>query len=88
MGGYRETVILFGTYNICNGRNGVFESVLRRMAHAKLYLEIFQDTKVTDGIHTHSLLGYRVIASDALSCHYGIVFIFYWYATHFQVKEF
>ena len=37
-GGYRETVILFGTYNIRNGRNGGLDSVMRVMSQYNLDL--------------------------------------------------
>ena len=54
LGGERgETVpIRFGTYNICNGRNRGLESVLRGVSQASMDLDIFQETKVTDGIYT------------------------------------
>ena len=41
MGGYGETVILFGTYNISNGINSVLESVLRVMSQSNLDLGLF-----------------------------------------------
>ena len=37
--------IRFGTYNICNSRNGGLESVLRVMSQANMDLGIFQETK-------------------------------------------
>ena len=46
-------MIRFGTYNIQNGRNRVLGSVVRDMAQANLDLGFFQETKVTDGVHTH-----------------------------------
>ena len=36
-----EVLIIFGTYNIRNGRNGGLESALRGMAQANMDLRIF-----------------------------------------------
>ena len=42
----------FGTYNICNGRNGGLESDLRGMSQENLDLGIFQETNLTGGVYT------------------------------------
>ena len=42
----RGTVaIRFGTYNICNGRNGGLESLLRGVSQANIDLGISQEKK-------------------------------------------
>ena len=69
--------IRFGTYNIRNGRNGGLEAELRGMYQANMYLGILQETKLTNGVYTRGLAGYRVIATDAPSRHRGGVTIFY-----------
>ena len=64
----RGTVtIRFGTYNICNGRNGGTKSALMGMYQATMDLGIFQEKKVTDGIYTRGSAGYSIVATDAPS---------------------
>ena len=75
--GKEEVPIIFGTYNIRNGRNGGLESALRGMAQANIDLGIFQETKCTDGIYTRESAGYRVVTTDAPSGHSGRVALFY-----------
>ena len=50
---------------------------LRGMAQAIMDLDIFQETKCTDGIYNRESAGYRVVATDALSRHCGGVAVFY-----------
>ena len=52
--GRQEVVhlIYFGTYNIRNGQNGGLEYTLKRMLQDNVYLGVFQETKVTQGIYT------------------------------------
>ena len=47
-----EVSIIFGTYNIRNGRNRLLELALRGMSQANIDLSIFQETKCTEGIYT------------------------------------
>ena len=68
--------IRFGTYNIRNGRKGGLEAALRGMFQANMDLGILQETKVTDGVYTRVLAGYKVIATDAPSRHRGGVTLF------------
>ena len=56
--------IIFGTYNICNGRNCGLEAALRGMSQANMDLGILQETKLTDGIYTRRLANYSVVATD------------------------
>ena len=58
---------MFGTYNICNGRNGELELALRGVSQANMDLGIFQETKVTDSIYTRGSDGYSVVTTDAPS---------------------
>ena len=72
----KEGVMLFVMYNIRNGwnsRNGVLESVFCGMAQANISLKIFQETKITKGVYAHKSEGYKVVASNALSRHCGVV---------------
>ena len=59
--------IRFGTYNIHNGRNRRLELALRGMYQANMELEIFQETKATDGMYTRGSDGYSLVATDAPS---------------------
>ena len=78
--------IRFGTYNICNGRNGGLEAALRGMSQANMDLGILQETKLTNGVYTCGSAGYSVIAMDAPSRHRGSVAIFYRSEPHFVVE--
>ena len=78
--------IRFGTYNICNIRNGGLESALRGMSQANMYLGIFQGKKITHGIYNRGSAGYSVVATDAPSRHRGGVAMFYRPAPHFAVE--
>ena len=49
-------------------------------------LGILQETKLTDGIYTHGLAGYSIVATDAPSQHRGGVKIFYRSEPHFAVE--
>ena len=71
------STIRLGTYNIRNSRNGGLDSELRGMSQANIDLGIFQETKVTAGIHTRESSGYRVVASDALSTLSSCIAMFY-----------
>ena len=62
------------------------ESSLRGMAQANMDLEIFQETKCTDGIYTCKSAGYSIVATDALSRHRGGVAVFYRPSPHFEVE--
>ena len=79
--------IKFGTYNICNGRNGGLESALRGMSQENMDLGIFQETKVTDGIYTCGSDCYSVAATDVPSRHRGGVAVFHRPAPHFAVED-
>ena len=59
--------IIFGTYNIRNGRNGGLELALRGMSQANMDLGIFRETKCTDGIYTRESAGYRIVTTDVPS---------------------
>ena len=78
--------IRFGTYNICNGCNGGLELALSEMAQANMYLGIFLETKVIDGIYTCGSAGYSVVAMDMPSQHRGGVSVFHRPAPYFAVE--
>ena len=77
--------IRFGTYNIRNGRKGGLEAALRGMSQANMDLGILQETKLTDGVYTCGLAGYKVIATKP-SRHRGSVALFYRPTPHFVVE--
>ena len=56
--------IIFGTYNIRNGRNSGLEAAMLGVSQANMDLGIFQKTKLTDGIYTRRSDGYIVVAAD------------------------
>ena len=78
--------IIFGTYNIRNGRNGGLEAALRGMSQANMDLIILQETKLTHGIYTRGSDGYSVVATDAPSRHRSSVAIFHRPVPHFAVE--
>ena len=77
--------IVFGTYNICNGRKGGLEAVLRGISQANMDLGILQETNVTGRVYTRRSSGYSVIATDAPIRHRVSVAIFYRSVLHFVV---
>ena len=81
------STIRLGTYNIRNSRNGGLDSELRGMSQANIDLGIFQETKVTAGIHTRESSGYRVVASEASIAHSGGIALFYSTTDHLSVEE-
>ena len=78
--------IRLGTYNIWNGRNRGLDLALRGMAQVNMDLDIFPETKCTDGIYTRESAGYSVLATDAPSRHRGGVAVFYRPSPHFAVE--
>ena len=70
--------IRFGTYNIFNRLNRGLGSALTGTSQVKMYLVIFQETKVTDIIYTYGSSGYSAVITDAPSQHRGVVALFYW----------
>ena len=86
-GGYWESVIRFGTYNISNRRNEGLELALRGMDQANIRLGVFQETKFMDEVHTCASTGYRFFATNVLIGNSGEVALFYRDdAPNFQVK--
>ena len=73
----RRVMIRFGTYNIRNRRNGGLELALSGMYHANMYLVVFQETKITDGVYTRGSDGYSVVATDAPIRYSSKVAVFY-----------
>ena len=81
-----KVLIRFGTYNICNGRNGGLKAALRGMSQANMDLGILQETELTDDIFTCTSSGYSVVATDAPSQHRSGVSIFYRSEPHVTVE--
>ena len=78
--------IRFGLYNICNGRNGGPELALQGMSQDNVDIGLFQETKVTGGIYTRYLVGYRVAVTVAPRLYHGAIAIFYCEADHFTLE--
>ena len=57
-----RTPIRFRTYNIRNGQNCGLELALRGVGQSNVDVGVFQETKLTDGIYTRILAGYKVVA--------------------------
>ena len=55
------------------------------MSYANLDLGVFQETKVSYGIHTSALAGYCVFVGKCEPAPQGVA-VFYQDAPHFQVK--
>ena len=67
--------------------DGALELALREVDQYNLDLGVFQDTKVTDGIHMRASAVYCVFVTNTLSRNRrGGVAIFYQDAPHFKVK--
>ena len=60
--------------------------MLHRMTQANMYLCVPQETKVTDGVYTHRLAGYIIVATDAPIRHRSGVVVFHRTVPHFTVE--
>ena len=58
------------------------------MAQTNLDLGVFQNTKVTDGVHMRKPEGYGFLVADMPIRHYGGIYVFYCDVPHFQVKAY
>ena len=76
----------FGTYNICNGRNGGLELALKGVLQANMDLGIFQETKLTVDVYTRVSAGYSVAATGAPSQHRSGVAMFNRLSPHYVVE--
>ena len=83
-----RTPIRFVSYNISNIRKGELDPALREVSQDNLYLGVFQETKITDGVYTRVSSGYIVVATDAPSGHHSGVGVFYRYPPWFSVEYF
>ena len=77
---------MFGTYNNHNSRKGGLYLALRGISQANMYLGIFQETKITDGVYTHGSVGYIVVATDTPIWHRDGVVVFYRPSPRFSVE--
>ena len=59
---------------------------LRRMSQSNVDVEVFQETKLTEGIYTRLSSGYRVVVMPAPSRHPGGAAIFYRESPVFAVE--
>ena len=62
------------------------ESELIGMVQANVDVGVFQEKKLTDGIYTRGLSGYRVVVMPAPSRHRGGAALFYRDSSTFAVK--
>ena len=66
-----------GTYNILTGQGGGIQSALRAVEAMGIDVGIFQETKLTGGIHPRKGHGYSVFATDAPSKWCGGIALFW-----------
>ena len=69
--------ILFGSYNIHNGKNGILKFALRKMTQANMDLGVFQKMKVVGMIYMWESEGDWFIAADFRIPHHSGVAAFY-----------
>ena len=60
--------------------------MLHRTTQANMYLCFLQETKVTDGVYTHRLAGYIIVATDAPIRHCIRVAVFCCTSPRFTVE--
>ena len=61
--------LVIGTWNIQSGRNARLETALRALGIVGVDLCFFTETKLIEGVYTQLSLGYRVLATNAMSHH-------------------
>ena len=76
----------FRTYNIFNDRNGGLESAFRGMYQANMYLGIFQEMTLNNGVYTRGSARYIIVATDTPIQHCGRVVVFYRTFLRFSVE--
>ena len=69
--------LVIGTWNIQSGRSTCLETVLQVLGIVGVNLCFLTETKLTKGIYTQFFLGYRVLATNAMSHHQGGVALVY-----------
>jgi hypothetical protein len=69
--------IALASYNIQSSRNGGLEGALRAMDQLGVNIGFLVETKLTDGVYTRFLSGYKVVASTALSAWQGGIALFW-----------
>ena len=79
--------IVIGTWNIQSGRSTRLETALRALSIVGVELCFLTETKLTNGIHTRISLGYRVLATNAMSHHQGGVALVYKESPYWQVES-
>jgi exonuclease III len=84
----QQPSIRIATYNIRNGRAGGLEAALRAMGQMNVDLGVFQETKLTGGIHTRRSARYQVLATDAPSAHQGGIAVFWRDSPQWQVEAY
>ena len=60
---------------------------MRGVNHSNLELGVLQETKITDGVYTHRLAGYSVVATYAPSQHRSGMVVLYQASPRFLVEE-
>ena len=70
-------MICFGLYRIQNGRNGGLGLAMCGMVQYNIYLDILQETNITNGVYTQLSEGFYVVSTDMPSRHHRGVALFY-----------
>jgi hypothetical protein len=79
--------VALALYNIRSGRNGGLERALRAMDQLGVDIGFLVETKLTDGVYTQFLSGYKVVASTAPSARQGRIALFWRSNNLYKIKE-
>ena len=79
--------LVIGTWNIQSGRSTRLETALRALSILGVDLCFLVETKLTNSMYTQFSLGYRILATNAMSHHQGGVALVYRESSYCQVKS-
>jgi hypothetical protein len=69
--------VALALFNIRSGCNGGLDGALRAMDQLGVEIGFLVETKLTDGVYTQFLSGYKFVASTALSAWQGGIALFW-----------
>ena len=79
--------VALALFNIQSSRNGGLEGALRAMDQLGVEIGFLVETKLTDGVYTQFLSGYKFVASTALSAWQGGIALFWRSNNLYEIKE-
>jgi hypothetical protein len=79
--------VALASFNIQSGRNGGLEGALRAMDRLEVDIGFLVETKLTDGIYTRFLSGYKVVTSTAPSARQGGIALFWRNNNLYKIEE-